>query len=36
MSADLIRRLIEAGTPAELVADVAMMCGEVAALEDKT
>jgi hypothetical protein len=33
VSADLIRRLIEAGTPAELVADVAMMCGEVAALE---
>lgn len=33
MSADLLRRLIEAGTPAELVAEVALLVGEVGALE---
>lgn len=33
MSADLLRRLIEAGTPAELVAEVAMLAGDAAALE---
>jgi hypothetical protein len=33
MSADLLRRLIEAGTPADLIAEVAMLVGEVGALE---
>lgn len=35
MSADLLRRLIEAGTPAELIAEVAMLAGEVSALEKR-
>jgi len=35
MSGDLLRRLIEAGTPAELIAEVAMLAGEVAALEKR-
>lgn len=33
MSAELLKRLIEAGTPAELVAEVAMLVGEVGALD---
>jgi hypothetical protein len=33
MSAELLKKLIEAGTPAELVAEVAMLVGEVGALE---
>lgn len=33
VSADLLKRLIEAGTPAELIAEVAMLAGEAAALE---
>jgi hypothetical protein len=32
-SADLLQRLIEAGTPADLIAEVAMLAGEVSALE---
>ncbi|QPQ55581.1 hypothetical protein IC614_02975 [Allosphingosinicella flava] len=32
-SADIIRRMIEAGCPADLIADVALLAGEVSALE---